>query len=141
VKTAVANAATTRSLGRVLKFGVVGVVNNAVGYGLFVVLSLAGVGHVEAMTASYLVGMAISFWGNRSWTFGHRGSIWSTVSRFVAANLIGYAVNFVVLNAFVTGAGVPQIPAQLVATAIVAVCTFTLMRMWVFRLSSVAADA
>jgi putative flippase GtrA len=128
------------SVGRILRFGVVGVVNNAVGYGLFVALSLVGTGHVEAMTASYLVGVGISFWGNRSWTFGHRGATGPAISRFLVANAVGYGVNFVVLNALVAGVGVPQIPAQLAATALVAACTFTLMRAWVFRARSVAGD-
>lgn len=124
---------TRAGLGRILRFGVVGVVNNGVGYGLFVVMSLLGVGHLEAMTASYLVGMAISFWGNRSWTFAHDGPVWPTLARFLLANAVGYGVNFAVLHSLVAGAGVPQIPAQPVATGAVAVCTFTLMRRWVFR--------
>lgn len=119
--------------GRVLKFGVVGVANNAVGYGIFVVLSLFGAGYVEAMTASYLVGMVISFWGNRSWTFRHDGPVWPTVVRFLVANAIGYTVNFVTLRSLVTLGRLPQIPAQFIAIILVAICTFTLMRLWVFR--------
>jgi putative flippase GtrA len=122
----------TAALARVFRFVVVGLVNNAVGYGLFVVQSLAGVGHTEAMTVSYVVGMAVSFWGNRAWTFGHEGPLWPTVFRFLGANAAGYAVNYGLLNTFVEGWGWPQIPAQLAATAVVAACTFTLMRLWVF---------
>lgn len=124
---------------RVLKFGVVGVVNNAIGYAIFVVLSLTGVGYVGAMTISYLVGMGISFLGNRAWTFGHSGPVWPTVVRFVAANVTGYGVNLLVLHFLVVAAGMAQIPAQLVATAFVAVCTFSLMRLWVFPRSEGAA--
>ncbi|GAB3284273.1 hypothetical protein GCM10027449_28150 [Sinomonas notoginsengisoli] len=132
---------TPGRLGRVLKFGVVGVINNGVGYALFVVASLLGAGHIEAMTASYLVGMAISFWGNRAWTFGHGGPVWPSLLRFLLANAVGYGVNYVVLNSLVTGAGMAQIPAQLIATAVVAVCTFTLMRLWVFREPRAAGHA
>ncbi|MGY3567528.1 GtrA family protein [Sinomonas sp. RB5] len=120
------------ALARLFRFVVVGLVNNAVGYGLFVVQSLAGVGHTEAMTVSYVVGMAVSFWGNRAWTFGHDGPLWPTVLRFLGANAVGYGVNYVLLTALVEGWGWPQIPAQLAATAVVAACTFTLMRLWVF---------
>lgn len=120
------------ALARAFRFVVVGLVNNAVGYGLFVVQSLAGVGHTEAMTVSYAVGMAVSFWGNRAWTFGHEGPLWPTILRFLGANAVGYTVNYGLLNGLVEGCGWPQIPAQLAATAVVAVCTFTLMRLWVF---------
>jgi putative flippase GtrA len=138
---AVAERVATGGLGRILKFGLVGAANNAVGYGIFVVLSLVGTGHIPAMTVSYVVGMGISFWGNRSWTFSHRGAMWPTVVRFLGANAVGYAVNFAVLNVLVTVTGVPQIPAQLVATAVVAACTFTLMRAWVFRERTARNDA
>lgn len=125
---------------RAFRFAVVGVVNNGVGYGLFVIQSLLGVGHIEAMTASYALGMAISFWGNRAWTFGHDGPVWPTLIRFLVANGVGYGLNYLVLNGLVVGARLPQILAQLVATSVVAVCTFTLMRLWVFSTDTSAAE-
>lgn len=117
---------------RLARFIVIGVANNLIGYGAFVVLSLVGVAAVPAMTVSYVIGMVISFIGNRKWTFGYRGSIVLTLVRFAAANVVGYGVNYALLWLFVSLLGLPQIPVQLFATCSVAVCTFLMMRLWVF---------
>lgn len=118
---------------KLAKFIVVGVANNLVGYGAFVVLSLLGVAAIPAMTVSYVTGMVISFIGNRKWTFGHQGSIFPTLVKFAVANLLGYGVNFALLWLFVSRLGLPQIPVQFFATGCVALCTFLMMRLWVFR--------
>jgi putative flippase GtrA len=118
---------------KLAKFIVVGVANNLVGYGAFVVLSLLGVAAIPAMTVAYVIGMVISFTGNRKWTFGHRGSLVPTLVKFAVANLLGYGVNFALLRLFVSQLGLPQIPVQFFATGCVALCTFLMMRLWVFR--------
>lgn len=118
---------------KLAKFVVVGVLNNLTGYGAFVVLSLLGVSAIPAMTVSYGIGMVISFIGNRRWTFGHRGNLAPTLAKFAVANLVGYGVNFGLLRTFVGHFGLPQIPVQFFATGVVAVCTFLMMRLWVFR--------
>jgi putative flippase GtrA len=117
---------------KLTRFVVVGVANNLIGFGAFVVLSLMGVAAVPAMTVSYGIGIVISFVGNRKWTFGHSGSIVRTLFRFAAANVVGYGINYALLGLFVSLLGLPQIPGQLFATCSVAVCTFLMMRLWVF---------
>lgn len=118
---------------KLAKFIVVGVANNLIGYAVFVLLSLLGTEAIPAMTVSYGIGMVVSFVGNRKWTFSHRDSLIPTLVRFVVANLVGYGVNFALLWLLVNQLGLPQIPMQLFATACVAICTFLIMRLWVFR--------
>jgi putative flippase GtrA len=118
---------------KLAKFIVVGVANNLIGYGVFVALSLLGIAAIPAMTLAYGMGMIISFVGNRKWTFGHRGHFVPTLIRFAIANLVGYGVNFGLLWLFVSRCGLPQIPVQFFATGCVALCTFLMMRLWVFR--------
>ena len=114
-------------------FIVVGVVNNLTGFALFVLVTLVGAGPVVAATVSYVAGMFISFFGNQRLSFRHAPGQRSAVVRFLVANAIGYSVNVLVLLALVHGAHVPQIVGQLVAIGCVAVCTFAMMRLWVFR--------
>lgn len=120
----------------VMKFIVVGIINNVIGYGTFVILSLAGLPAIGAMTISYSLGMAISFAGNRRWTFGHQGRVTSALVRFLAVNAVGYGLNFAILTLLVVAWRFPQIPVQLLATGLVAVVTFLLMRKWAFRETS-----
>lgn len=119
-----------RSMG---KFAVVGLVNNVIGYGAFVLLSVAGMHAITAMTISYALGMAISFVGNRKWTFGHQGKIAGALMRFLGVNAVGYGLNFAILTILVLGFQLPQIPVQLFALGFVAVVSFLLMRLWAFR--------
>lgn len=129
-----ASAVGTSSLGRSAAwFIVVGVVNNLTGFAIFVALTLIGVGAIAAATVSYLAGMVISFFGNQRLTFRHAPGQRSPVIRFLVTNVIGYSVNVLVLWVLVHGLDVPQIAAQLVAIGCVAVCTFAMMRLWVFR--------
>jgi putative flippase GtrA len=114
-------------------FIVIGVVNNATGFALFVVLTLLGAGAIPAATASYVAGMFISFYGNRRLTFQHAPGQRSAVIRFLITNAIGYSINVLVLSVLVSIVDVPQIVGQLVAIGCVAVCTFVMMRVWVFR--------
>ena len=118
---------------KLTRFVVIGVANNLVGYAAFVVLSLLGVAAIPAMSVSYGVGMVISFIGNRKWTFSHRGSILPALTRFLIANAVGYGINFALLWIFVKSFQLPQIPVQFFATGCVALCTFLMMRLWVFR--------
>jgi len=125
--------------GSALRFLIVGASNNAAMYGLFVVLSLAGVGAIPAATITYVLGMGISFFFHRRWTFRHSGHPASAAARFLVANAAGYLVNIALLGFFVHSVGLPQIPVQLGAIAVVAVLLFVLMRSWVFR--TVTPDA
>ena len=114
-------------------FIVIGVVNNLAGFTVFVVLTLVGVGAVPSATASYVTGMFISFFGNQRLTFRHAPGQSSAVVKFLVTNAIGYSINVLVLWVLVSRHGVPQIVGQVVAIGCVAVCTFGMMRLWVFK--------
>jgi len=114
-------------------FIVIGVINNLAGFAVFVLLTVVGLGAIPSATASYVVGMFISYFGNQRLTFRHAPGQSSAVVKFLISNAIGYSVNVLVLWLLVSSRGVPQIIGQLVAIGCVAVCTFVLMRLWVFK--------
>ena len=118
--------------GSALRFLVVGASNNAAMYGLFVVLSLVGVAAIPAATLTYVLGMGISFFFHRRWTFRHTGHPGVAAARFITANVAGYLLNIALLHIFVGQLLLPQIPVQLGAVAVVAVLLFVLFRIWVF---------
>lgn len=130
----------TRLKHSMMKFAVVGAINNVIGYGTFVMLSVAGVQAIAAMTISYSLGMAISFAGNRKWTFDHQGKTAPALLRFLGVNAVGYSLNFAILTLFVVIWRLPQIPVQLFALGLVAVATFLLMRLWAFRGTSAGLE-
>lgn len=123
------------------KFAIVGIANNLIGYALFAVLTLLSVPAIPAMTVSYCLGMFISYFGNRTFTFKHTGQARTSVLKFLVVNAAGYSLNAVLLWYFVEHLGLPQLAVQAVAIGCVAVLTFTLMRLWVFKHETAAIDA
>lgn len=118
------------------KFLVVGLANNAVTFGGFIILTILGVGAFAAMSITYVVGLVITFAGNRNWTFQHRGGVGASTVRFLTVYGIGYFLNLLLLWVLIDAAHLQQIPAQLLAIIVLAVFTFVLMRLWVFRKAS-----
>ena len=77
------------------KFLLVGVANTALGAAImFLLYNLAGTGYWLSTAISYVVGSVFSFFANRSFTFGHKGSVWASAWRFVAVIAVCYGVSF-----------------------------------------------
>lgn len=114
------------------RFAVVGLSSNLLGYLLFVGLSLLGASAFTALTGSFLLSMVISYFGNRGFTFAHQGNWRRSAAKFLAVAVFAYCFNFGILWLFVQLWGMPQIVVQFFAVGAVALCTFTLMRWWVF---------
>jgi len=87
----------TRATGRATlpRFLLVGVVNTALSAAImFLLYNLAGAGYWPATAASYVVGSVFSFLANRSFTFGDRGSVASSLWRFALVIAVCYATSF-----------------------------------------------
>jgi putative flippase GtrA len=131
-----------RSLGRgskasmvqFIKFAIVGVLNSAIQYLVFLFLySLGGTQYLLASIIGYVAGMINSYILNRKWTFGSRNQqLLTELGRFVAVNLISLGVNLGLLYLLVsTGVMVPQW-AQVVAIAGSTLVNFVLNKIWTF---------
>lgn len=134
-------AAVTRAVARVRSgelrslvwFVVFGLINNLTAYALFAVLTLVGVEPLVSVTVTYLVGMTISFFGNRRVTFRHSGKAWPAALKFLLVNAVGYCLNFAIILVFVHRLHFPPLIVQAFAVVAVAVLTFFSMRLWVFK--------
>ena len=115
------------------RFATVGVISNALLYMAYLLLTLfIGLEHKLAMTLVYVGGVILSFFFNRSWSFGHSGVAHRAFVRYVVANVIGYLLNLALLVLAVDRLNLPHEGVQAVAIVLVAVCTFLLNRYWVF---------
>ncbi len=117
---------------RFARFVAVGLVSNAICYGLYLLLTAQGVSPQWALTASYLLGVLQSFMGNRRWTFEHRGRAGSALLRFLVLYALGYGLSSAVLHAAGSWLGWPH-PASMALTMVVcALFLFMGQRLWVF---------
>ena len=114
------------------RYAVVGLLSNLAGYLLYLLLTYAGMGPKSAMTLLYVVGVALSYYFNRGWSFGHQGNPGEAFARYGIAYALGYLLNFGLLWLGVDRLQLPHQFIQIVAIFVVAVFLFLLHRFWVF---------
>ena len=118
--------------GQIVRYAIAGVISNGVGYLLYLIATMFfGLGHKTAMTGLYSVGMAVSFYINRKWTFRGTGTIRRSAVRFFITMVMGYAINFLLLFVFVDLFGFAHQLIQAFAIALMAVYFFLLNKWYV----------
>ena len=123
-----------QELRRFVKFGLTGVMNTAVDFLVFSVLSWFGVNLYLSQVVSYAAGMLNSYAVNRSWTFHATGRFFGPqMRRFLIGNLSLLALSLGILRLATGPLGLPRFVAKLCATAVTMVLGFLLNRLWVFR--------
>lgn len=122
-----------RRIAQILRYGMVGLASNGVGYLAYLGLTALGLPPKLTMTGLYVTATAIAFFGNRSFTFGDGGRIGPAALRFIAVYALGWAVNLAILIGFVDYLGQPHWRVQGIAILVVAALLFGLQRRFVFR--------
>lgn len=121
------------ALGQLIRYGIVGVASNAVGYLLYLAITAAGMEHKLAMTLLYALGVAQTFIFNKRWSFGHGGAHGPAFVRYCLAYSIGYLLNLAALFVLVDKLGYPHQIVQGAMILTLAVMLFLLQKFWVFR--------
>jgi len=89
--------------------------------------------YIPAAVCSFLVAVTNNYLWNRVWTFRHqRGHIAYQGLRFLVVSTIALAANLAFLATLVA-LGVPKIPAQAIAIALVTPWNFVANKLWSFR--------
>ncbi|MGH3034584.1 MAG: GtrA family protein [Gaiellaceae bacterium] len=115
------------------KFCLVGASGYAVNLAVYATLLHVGVHYLLAAVCSFLVAVTNNYTWNRLWTFRRqRGHLVFQGFRFLAVSTIALAANLAFLSALVA-LGVPKLPAQAVAIALVTPWNFVANKLWSFR--------
>jgi len=122
-----------RTRGQFIKYVLAGGIANLIGYGLYLLITWGGLGHKTTMTLLFFVGILISFWLNRNWAFRGVISAPGVLSRFIAAYLLGFAYNFLLLWVMVDFVGFDHAIIQAVAIATLVLMFFVAQKYWIFR--------
>jgi len=117
---------------QLLRYGIIGISSNATGYLLYLLVTTMGAGVKTTMSFLYVLGVIISFLGNRHWTFDYGGRIGGSFLRFCIAHVFGYILNLSLLVVFVDKLGYQHQWIQLIAILVVAVYLFAMFRLFVF---------
>jgi putative flippase GtrA len=119
-----------------VRYGIVGLLSNAVGFLLYLGITAAGMEPKLAMTVLYAVGVAQTFFFNKRWSFRHGGTHGPAFVRYCLSYVLGYLINLVALFIFVDQLGYPHQIVQGVLVLSLAVMLFLLQKFWVFRSTS-----
>lgn len=121
-------------LQRLFRFALTGLANSAVGWAVIFGGLWAGLSGLVANAAGYGVGLLLSFTLNRRFVFGVTGAVsGSEVAKFLTAFAIAYGINVAVLLLAQSVLGADSALAQLPAIAAYVVIFFVLSQRFVFR--------
>jgi putative flippase GtrA len=121
------------SLIQFLRFAVVGLASNALGFCWYLLLTWLGFGPKVAMTLLFVIGTLQTFVFNKRWSFQYSGTDNSVLLRYLASYGLGYLVNLVMLVWLVDYARFPHALVQAALIFLVAILMFLLQKFWVFR--------
>jgi putative flippase GtrA len=115
------------------KFCTVGASGYVVNLAVYATLLAVDVNYLLAAVCSFLVAVTNNYLWNRVWTFRHqRGHVVFQGFRFLAVSTVALGANLAFLSALVA-LGVPKLPAQALAIALVTPWNFVANKLWSFR--------
>lgn len=123
-------------LPRLIRYGLVGMFSNLMGYGIYLGITWLGVDPIVTVSMLYPIGAFIAYFGHARVSFSYRGDHVSGLSRYVVAHAIGYGTNILLLYVLSDRLGFPHQLVQVGAIFIVAGLLFVLLRYYVFRTNS-----
>lgn len=122
----------SKTFHQTIRFGIVGVINTVVGYGVYFLMLRLKVVYVIALLISHIVGVTNSYFWNKYFTFkSHRKSLKELV-RFLSVYAVTFVVNLGILMVMVEKIKMSKEIAQVVALFIVTAISFFGHKFWSF---------
>jgi putative flippase GtrA len=117
-----------------VKFNLVGLLNTALDFVLFSLLTWFGVFYIWAQCISYGVGMLNSYTLNKYWTFAQKGRLEPKQAiRFLLLNLGSLLLSLGMLAVLSDYIGIKVLVAKLITTAVTTLFNYAGNKLWVFR--------
>jgi putative flippase GtrA len=118
---------------RVARFACVAALGYVVNVGVFAALVALEMHYAAAAVVSYALAWSLNLGLHRHWTFpeARHNSVLRQSTRHALTSLLVLALNLLLLRLLVEQ-GVPEVPAQVVAVAVVAPLSFYMARAWAF---------
>ncbi|HRD69434.1 MAG TPA: GtrA family protein [Legionella sp.] len=123
-------------LREIMRYGIVGVINNLIGYVVYLIVTFFWLDPKIAITIFYSIGAIIAYFGHAKYSFSQRTMSFDTAVKFSIAYLIGYAINYLMLFILSDKLLYPHQLVQGLAIFVVAGILFCLLRFFVFPLKT-----
>lgn len=122
-----------RTLRQLVSYGIVGVAQNSIGYGIYLFFTWLGADPKLVVGVSYPIAMLVSFFGNKKYTFHFKGPDMAPGIRFLLSHAASYGINLAMLYVCVDIYGMRHEYVQLAAIFICAAFLFVALKFFVFR--------
>lgn len=119
-------------LGQVVRYGVVGVLNNLLGYLIYLLVTWLWLDPKVAVTLMYPIGAVTAYFGHVKYSFAYSGRTSHGIIRYAIAHLVGYGTNIAMLYVFSDLLMYPHQLVQAAAIVVVAGILYLLFRYFVF---------
>ncbi|MNP13350.1 GtrA-like protein [compost metagenome] len=116
----------------IVRYGIVGVLNNLRGYLIYLVLTWLWLEPKTAVAIMYPVGAAMGYFGHARYSFSYEGSASYGALRYCIAHAIGYTANIGILYVLSDKLGFAHQLVQIFAIFAVAGILYILFRYFVF---------
>jgi putative flippase GtrA len=123
----------TSGIAQVLRYGIVGLGSNGLGYILYLGLTALDMPPKLAMSLLYMVGVLQTFVFNKSWTFRYAGRGRLAFRRHIALYAFGYGLNLLLMALFIDTLGWAHQWVMAGLVLLMAVFFFAGQKFWVFR--------
>jgi len=119
---------------QLVKFFVVGGSGYVVNLVVFTLaFEVGNLHHLVAATVAFAVAVTNNFWWNRHWTFAARdGHAGFQAARFFAVSVGAFLFAAAMLELLVSGAGLPEVPAQAISVVAATPLNYIGNKMWSF---------
>jgi len=119
-------------LKQLIRYGIVGVANNLVGYLVYLLFTWLWLDPKVAITLLYPVAALTAYFGHSKYSFLHKGRHSDAMPRYVIAHIIAYLTNLIILYVFVDKLSFPHQFIQFLAMFVVAGVLFLQFKYYVF---------
>lgn len=135
-----ANKSFSETLGQLLRYAILGLTLNIIGYLIYLSVTALGVSPLTTVTFFYPLSILAGYFAHQRHTFQRKAQNLrrTALIRYVLVYVAGYLVNAVMLEVLHRQMGYPHQMVQLVAIPIVAALLFIAMKFFVFRKSDLA---
>jgi putative flippase GtrA len=127
------NKISIDSFKQITRFGIVGVLNTIVGYGVYWMLIEMNINYILALPISSIIGIIHSYCWNKFWTFKSKQKSINEAIRFVAVYGITFIINLGLLTFMVEVLGLDKQVSGFISLLIVSLLSFIGHRLWSFK--------
>jgi putative flippase GtrA len=116
-----------------IRYVAVGAATNVSGYLLYLFVTSLGVSPILTISIFYPVYISLAFYLHKTLSFGHKGQITASASKYLVAYVGCYLLNVAMLAYFSDYLGIPHWAVQAGAVVSIALLLFVVQKYWVFR--------